>query len=347
MKNKILMLFVIFAALFTIQVNAKQIYSSEKIVIDEQKDGSVFAAGEDIKVKSFIDGATFVVGENVEISSSQDSVFAIGEDIKLKNAYTKELFVVAKKIVIEMSEVRNLYVIGDDITVKSPISRNAYIKGNEIIIDTIVNGDLEIEAKKVKITKNAKIRGTLKYLKNTKITIEEDAMVKNKEIYNKSSKIKFTKKLIDGLVEFLISYASILLLGIIVLFLFKKHFAKLAKEELVAKNILKRMSTGLLLLVILPIISAILLVTIIGIPIACILLAVYILGIYLSIIPTAYYFAHKFLKNKVKNEYVILALGIIVIKLLELIPVIGGLIVFMSLCFGFGFIYKIRKKQIN
>ena len=79
MKKKILMLVVLIISIFTVQVNAKQFYVKDNIKIDEQQDYSVFAAGTEIDISSFIDGSTFVAGEEINITSSQDIIFAAGE----------------------------------------------------------------------------------------------------------------------------------------------------------------------------------------------------------------------------------------------------------------------------
>ena len=89
MKKKILMMLVIIAAVFTTQVNAKQFYASEKVIIKEQQEHSVFAAGDEIKTSSFIDGSAFIAGMDVEISSNQDVLFVystllINESLSLK-----------------------------------------------------------------------------------------------------------------------------------------------------------------------------------------------------------------------------------------------------------------------
>ena len=83
MKKKILMLVVLIISIFTVQVNAKQFYVKDNIKIDEQQDYSVFAAGTEIDISSFIDGSTFVAGEEINITSSQDIIFAAGEEIKI------------------------------------------------------------------------------------------------------------------------------------------------------------------------------------------------------------------------------------------------------------------------
>ena len=107
MKKKILMLLVLIASIFTVQVNAKQFYTSDKIKIEEQQDYSVFAAGKDIDVSSFIDGSTFVAGEDIKIRSSQDIIFAAGKDIKIEECDLKRK---------RKSYISNLIYMFDDIS---------------------------------------------------------------------------------------------------------------------------------------------------------------------------------------------------------------------------------------
>ena len=78
MKKKILSIMVLIVSLFTLNVNAKQLYTEEKINITEQQDYSILALGTKINVSSFIDGASFIAGEDVNISSSQDIMFVLG-----------------------------------------------------------------------------------------------------------------------------------------------------------------------------------------------------------------------------------------------------------------------------
>ena len=127
--------------------------------------------------------------------------------------------------------------------------------------------------------------------------------------------------------------------------LFKKRFEKLEKEEFSIKNIAAKTGLGFLVLITVPIAVVIALCSLVGMPLALIVLALYIILIYISIIPSGYYIAYKLLNKKIKNEYLLLSIGVLGIKVLEFIPIIGGFIVLISLCFGMWSALGITKKK--
>ena len=127
--------------------------------------------------------------------------------------------------------------------------------------------------------------------------------------------------------------------------IFKKQFEKLKKEDLSFENVAKKVGLGFLLLIVAPIVALILMCSIIGIPLSFILLALYIMLIYISIIPSGYFIAYKLLNKTIKNEYLLLAIGILGIKLLELVPYIGVFAALISLCFGMWIPIAINKKK--
>ena len=77
----------------------------------------------------------------------------------------------------------------------------------------------------------------------------------------------------------------------------------------------------------------------------CLLL--YGIMFYLSVIPTAYYIGNWIAKDKVENKYLLFAISVLVIYVLRLIPIIGGLVTFISLCFGLGMYAKLIKENTS
>ena len=94
---------------------------------------------------------------------------------------------------------------------------------------------------------------------------------------------------------------------------------------------------GVATLIAMPMASIIAICTIIGIPISIITLLIYGILIYLSIIPTAYFLGSYLIKTKVENDYLLLGISLLGIMLIEKIPIIGGIVSFISLCMGLGF----------
>lgn len=344
MKKKILMLLVLIVSIFTVQVNAKQFYANDKIKINEQQDYSVFAAGQEIDISSFIDGSTFVAGEDITITSSQDIIFAAGEDIKIKDAYAKDVFVAGMELEITNSQIRDLFAFAEDIEINSEISHNAYLGATKVVIDSKIMGNVYIAAEEIIIKDGAEIMGTLEYPETAYIRISDDAIIENTKEFNVNEPDMGTSIQVM-ITDFINSYLTILVTGIAFIILFRKQFDKLEKEELSFENVAKKVGLGFLLLIAAPIVALILMFSIVGVPLSFMLLALYIMLIYISIIPSGYFIAYKLLHKNIKNDYLLLAIGILGIKLLEFVPVIGFLVALISLCFGMWVPIAINKKK--
>lgn len=344
MKKKILMLLVLIVSIFTVQVNAKQFYANDKIKINEQQDYSVFAAGQEIDISSFIDGSTFVAGEDITITSSQDIIFAAGEDIKIKDAYAKDVFVAGMELEITNSQIRDLFAFAEDIEINSEISHNAYLGATKVVIDSKIMGNVYIAAEEIIIKDGAEIMGTLEYPETAYIRISDDALIEKTKEFNVNEPDMGTSIQVM-ITDFINSYLTILVTGIAFIILFRKQFDKLEKEELSFENVAKKVGLGFLLLIAAPIVALILMFSIVGVPLSFMLLALYIMLIYISIIPSGYFIAYKLLHKNIKNDYLLLAIGILGIKLLEFVPVIGFLVALISLCFGMWVPIAINKKK--
>ncbi|MBR2828788.1 MAG: hypothetical protein IKE70_06115, partial [Bacilli bacterium] len=245
----------------------------------------------------------------------------------------------------ENSEIRDLYAAAEEIIIDSNI-RNAYLGASKVTINGEINGDCNISAEEIRIGKEAKITGVLRYPDKSDIHISESAEISEKSTYHaKEIDIEF------GLKEFIIgkviSFLMIMITGLVILALFGKVFHKMENFDFDVSNILKHFFIGLIALILVPICFVIMIFSIIGIPLSLVMLAIYIIAIYLSTIASAYYFGSHLLKNTIKNSYVILILSLLVLFLLELIPVVGGFLSFLSLCCGLGLYISVVKKTMK
>ena len=343
MKKKILSIMVLIVSLFTLNVNAKQLYTEEKINITEQQDYSILALGTEINVSSFIDGASFIAGEDVNISSSQDIMFVLGEEIKIKDAYTKDAFLLGKDIEINNSQIKDLYAFAEEIEINSPISHNANLAGSKIVINSEIMGDVNIAAEEIIVTDKAVIHGTLSYPEYSYARISKEAKIEKEETYKQRQETPAQMMRMQT-ENFTLSFLSLAIVALVIYWLFAKQFDNLDKEKFTAKNIASKTALGFAMLIGIPIAICIAMISIIGLPLALIMLVAYIILIYLSIIPSGYVLGNKLFKDKFKKKEIILVLGILIIKLLELIPIIGGFVVFISLCYGLWMLLPIKKK---
>ena len=344
MKKKICLLIILLLAVIIpvkaldiqrVETEKSNFIANEQVKTDKFIDGSAFVAGNNIDIESPIDGAAFIAGNNVNVGSHQDILFVAGNVVNLNNVATKDAFVAGSTINITSSKIRDLYAAAGKITIDSNIERNAYLAGDEIVINGSITGNVKIDAETIKIGKEAEIIGTLKYPDNAKITIAETAKINKKATYEAakaSNEVTLMSKLLDRLYAFL----GMLLIGILMMAFCKKVFTKIEKIDKDINTFAKTFGMGFVFLVVVPIASIIVMCTIIGAPLAIITLILYGIMIYLSIIPTAYYLGNILLKDYIKNKYVLFMVSLLIIYVLRMIPGIGGLVTFISLCFGLG-----------
>lgn len=107
-------------------------------------------------------------------------------------------------------------------------------------------------------------------------------------------------------------------------------------------SLLKALGIGTLVLILTPIISLLLLITVVGSPIAILLMLIYILLLMLAS-PIFIIAISKFIKSKIEkpiNTFIIVLLVTIILFLIELIPYIGFIISLLKALIGLGILVK-------
>lgn len=345
-KKGLLLILILVIGLVIIPVQAKTpkgFFADEDVTVEEDLDSSLFAAGEKVDVNATVDGNSFLAANDVKVSGSHDSIFAAGKDITLNEVYTKDAFIAGQNIKIDSSTIRDLFVAGDTIKISSDINGRVYAAGSTITINSTISGDVYIAAEIIKIGENANIYGTLKYPSDAKITIDEAAEINKKVTYTSSSSTKIETNYATIIMGKVSSFLGLLVAGLVLLFGYNKLFKEIEKEKFDSNTIVKTTITGLITLIVLPIAAIIVMCTGIGLSISLIALVTYFVLIYLSSIVTAYYFGNQYLKQKIDNQYLLLTASLACLFVIKLIPYIGGIVGFISLCFGLGFLFNVVK----
>ena len=335
MKVIILFLFVLATPVF-----AK---TGDNVIENEDKNGALFTAGNNVEVSNKVDGVSFIAGNQVSVSNTSDYLFTAGNSVVVENSTFKDGFVAGSTVEISDSNIeRDLYVAGASVKLSSKVGRNAYIASGTVVVTGEINGDLEVYAGTVNIKEGAKINGTLKYDESTIVQIADGAVVNNKEIVKverATIKINFFNRLLDSL----ISFGNILLVGFVLLFLMPKVFEKVANKG--KETILVNTGIGLLSFVFLPIAFIVLLISVIGISASLLALVFYMVAIYLSTIFAAYNLGNIVLKDKIKNKYMLLLVSLLIIYVLKLIPFIKVFTSLFILFLGLGIIVSLIIKR--
>ena len=352
MKKKLLGLFMVLAAMFVTMttVRAGEYVTADENVIDEQVyDHSHFEAGNNITSKSDVHGLSFVAGASVDVSGTKEYGFFAGESVKVNGSIEKDIFAAGNTVVIEKEATigRDAYLAGNSVTINSNINGTVFIGASLVKLDNvIINGDLSIAANTVEILGDVTVNGTLRVNDNVVINNEQNLSALKTEKYKSTEvNIDFTNEISDIVLDILRTIFTALLL----ILAFPKLFKKI-KYDLEAKDIGMKLLYGLLVLVAVPMICLVSLSIIVGMSVSVILLLMYIIAIMLSTILASVVIGQniytKLFKQK-DNIYISMLIGILVVKIADFIPYIGGLFTFLVFLYGLGMIWRLFLDRNN
>lgn len=336
----------------TIEVVEDSSFKADDILTAEENIlGNVFYVGNNVTSKSIVDGIGFIAGNNVTIEGEKEYVISAGNNIYVKGNVEKDAFLAGNIIEISGNINRELYAAASSVTITGNIGRKVRIVADEIIMEGTIGSDVELSASKIVIKDGATITGTLKYNEDAHTEISDQATVAKLETYAVTKEESIGAIIKNYIFDFLTSYANLLVVALVLIYFAPKLFEnlKLNHSKPSVENYFKLFAKGVLFLFGIPFIIIMLLTTYIGTSLGIILIPIYLILAYISIILTGYVVGELIwtrLFKKESNNYIAILIGVAVIKLLELVPFLGGIISMLSLFVGIGMVVELvfRKK---
>ena len=342
-KLKLLLLLLLFVVTPVFAASDDLLIANDSVTVEEDKAGSAFMVGNDVTAKGTVDGISFIAGNNVNVENKSDYLFSAGSTVKLDNASFKDGFLAGATVEISNSNIeRDIYAAGTTVRLSSTIGRDAKIAGSTVVVTGTVNRDLTIAASTIEIKDGAEVKGTLYYSEDANITISPNAKI-NKKVATDITRFTIFDSFKYRLFGNLFSFANMLVVGLLLLLLVPKIFEKVSGYG--KESILSNLGIGLLGLIGIPVISILLLASIVGLSSSLILLAIYVILIYLSTLFASYYIGNMLLSKKIKNRFLILLISLVVIYLLRLIPFVSILVSICTLGIGLGLLVRIITKR--
>ena len=346
MKKKLLSLIAVICAMFAIvgTVKADEYVVADENVVDELKyEHSHFEAGNNVTSKSEVNGLSFVAGANVDVSGKKEYGFFAGESVKVNGTIEKDLFAAGNTVTIlkDANIGRDLFLAGNSVTINANVKGAIFVGASLVKLENItIDGDVSIAANTVEISGDVSINGKLRVNNDAVIKNEDKLKVTKKETYdNGSVNFDFRNEVSDIVLDIL----KTIFTGLILILAFPKLFKKI-KYDLEAKDIGMKLLYGLLVLIAVPMISLVSLSILVGMSVSVILILLYIIAIMLSTILASAVIGHniytKLFKQK-DNIYLSMITGILVVKLIDFIPYIGGLITVLIFFYGLGIIWQL------
>ncbi|MCK4387405.1 MAG: polymer-forming cytoskeletal protein [Dehalococcoidia bacterium] len=330
--------------------------AANSIIIDGTINGDLWAAGNSITVNGVVNGSVMAVGRTVNINGDVGhAVRAGGETIIVNGDVSGDVIVGCSQ-----AHIASTAKIGGDLLFGAGNARIAgLIEGNikgqagEIAISDEVKGNVDLEVESLTILPTANIKGNLTYTSEQEANIHPGAQISGTPTHNlpkveERQAKSFPSVLFSGIGGKVTGFLMALIAGLIIILLAPKQLTSIA--EAIRSRPGPSAGWGALILFLTPIAAIIVCITIIGIPVGLIALALWGIAIYLAQIPVGLFIGRWIIGRfrSVEGKAIMvgaLALGLVILKLLRLIPHLGFFIALAVILFGLGAVVASERRR--
>lgn len=306
--------------------------------------GDVMVAGGMLNFSGKSSGDILAAGGNITVSGSVGGNARVaGGNVFIRGKVARNVTVAGGNVVIEKDCVidGNLYVAGGSVEIRGDVKGNIKTGGGYVLLAGNIGKDAEIAGDDISIRSDAQIGGNLAYYSDEEISIDKSIVggeiIKNPLPGDREQKNNFSGFLFSRIFEFF----SMLILALV----FYKLFSKNAREvfkSLLEKNPWKVLAFGIIAVILIPVISIILIISIVGLPLSFALLVNFAVALFLAKIITfimiGYLINKRFKECEFTDKFPMMnfILGFLILEVLWLIPVLGWLAVCLLVLWSFG-----------
>lgn len=334
-------------------------FTGDVIQIDGEVQGTTFAAGEQIIINGRINGALFAAGQRILINGEvTGNIYGAGELVRFEGDAGREVFLAGETVVIEEGAIvgRDGYAAGMNVRINGEVERHLMGAGESVILNGAVSGDAGLRAESLTLNDTSEIGGDFRYESPNEASISSNAVIAGETVWTESEVWQRGPRLTPQS-RLLLRGAFLIwsLLSALIVWLVIRLVSPLFWQERirpVESQALKTIGAGALVLFGIPLVSMLLMITVIGIPMGLILLIVYGLALYLARIITAVLIGNMIIRRVGKvtfwTELLQVLTGLLIIEILSLIPIVNILVGIMVVVIGLGAIsLSIRRSKLQ
>ena len=347
MKKKIFGFLILLIVLVTSPVSAKEINdfystSGNNVKLEDTINGDSAIAGNIIDMIGNIDGIGFIAGETVNVKGSLEYGFMAGNNITVDGVISKNIYAAGNIITFtkNASIGRDIFLAGNEVVLNGNLDRNISISATRVVLEDnlTINGNIKINASSIVVKNGANIKGELSYNEDINKDISNTANIGKITTYKIEKNSSFNVK------DLLQSTLNMIIVFLVITIIIPKSLEKSENIYNESNKYAKNIGIGALFLICVPLISLLLILSNIGISLGIILGLIYGICIYLSYIVSGFILGNLLLGKVMKlntNKYLSGIIGIIIIKIVSIIPIFGVLVSILALLLGLGTIWNL------
>lgn len=322
-------------------INGDAVIAGQRLTIDGPVSGDVLAAGESITLNGEVQDDVRAAGRLVLINAGiGDHVVAAAESLTLG----------------PKSKVGGwAWLAGRQVEVLGQVGQDLRAAGEEVIIAGVIKGNVTVMAERVRVLDGAVIHGDLNVQSPTPPKIADGAHIMGSVKHIPMPKVEPVPVLKVIFIVGLLTTLGLMLTGIVYFLLFP-HFSVQSARH-IEQVPLACLGLGFLVLFFTPLVIALLFATGIGVLLGILLAAAYLLMVVSGGLTGAIYVSDVALRRLFKKAEagkglrVLMLIGaFVLLGLVQIIPLLGGLAVFLLSMMGIGALkyqfwrdYKVEK----
>lgn len=252
----------------------------------------------------------------------------------------EDLVVAGGNVTVTGEVAGDVRVFGGNVTIAGPVGGDLFVLGGSLELDSAVAGDADFTGGALRLGDEARVGGDLTYRTDRPATISEQAMVLGETVYDESIARQLgiwrqadRGSMLAGLTALLGAWLFLKLLmllfsGLVLYWLLRQPLERVIKHALAKPG--RALVTGFASGLSIPVLSIILMLTIIGIPLALTFVASYlallVVAKVIAGVLAGVWLDKVVLKPKqFRLTWVTVAVGVSIFFLLSRVPVIGWL----------------------
>jgi hypothetical protein len=345
---RILLVNIALAATTGASVSAGQTEGSQT-----RADADVVRAGNTVTVDTRIAGDVAVAGGTVEVSGPVEGyVLAAGRDVAIENRVGNDLWAAGRSVSLTGDVIDNAWLAGQSITVQpdARIGDDAYLAGRsvevlgpighdlkvtaaDVRLGSEIAGSVDARAGRVHVLPGAVIHGDLHVSGPNSPSLEPGARVLGQVTHENEDA---GNRALQWVTASLWMFLAVFLLGAVAIALNRVPIRRAA--ERLGRQLGVSFLVGLVGMVVVPILSLAIAVTIVGVPLAIAVVALFAAALMLTGVVVSYRVGAMLL-GRARGEsspYVQLASGALVISSLAALPWVGWVVGLLVVLSGFG-----------
>ncbi len=322
------------------EVKTDLIVGAETTQIDGDVDGDLIVWSREITVNGHVKGDILAWGQDLRVNGPVDgNVRAWAQNLTLDSTVAKNVMAVARE-----ADLEDKASVGGTMTVAAGSSElEGHIAGDLLAftgntkIDGALGRNAEIHARSLTIGPQAQIQGETKYIGRQQAEVSPSAKLGSplETTIRKNSPGRmfappsYWRRIWRGILKWGVSFVF----GMCLLLLIPGFFLDVSRA---CRRIMPALGFGALFLFATPIIAVIVCITIVGLGVGLSVLLLWGIAVYAAHIFVGAWVGERVLRGGTGAGLAGLAVGLLILQVVELVPYLGGWISFVVILWGIG-----------